>query len=333
MKLFKKLFSFTFALLFVAGAAIGQTAWGGGAPNNVTYDLCERSHFTWDATNKIITGLSDEGKAIADSKRFLTLSIPEGTEAVSEPGAEMGGPFDYCTAKITDEEREIYTWTAKGEPVNRITEIKLPSSLKVLDDNAFYNFVLVTHVDLPEGLQKISKTALGEVCFEEITIPSTVTEMGDCFYGCRRLKKLHFAEGFHMTTLPNSFAAHSESLEEVVIPSGVTEIGDLAFDGCIKLTNVVLSEGLIKIGEKAFSQCDSLKTIRIPSTVTQLGGVFGGPFVSKHFVGPSQTDGDECRFDEIICANKEQYDKFMEGGDGIYLTPEEKAKLTYEGKN
>lgn len=92
--------------------------------------------------------------------------------------------------------------------------------------------------------------------------------------------------------IPEHIFADCSKLKEVVIPSSVINLTARTFSWCPMLTtisvanveharlimegnasvrNVVLQEGVKRIGEKSFSGCDGMETIRIPSTIVELG--------------------------------------------------------------
>ena len=102
---------------------------------------------------------------------------------------------------------------------------------------------------------------------EEITIPSTVEEIGqDAFYGCENLKTVTLKEGLKKI---GESAFEGTSIIEITIPCSVEEIGDYAFSDCYDLKTVTLSEGLKKIGKRVFEET-SIEEITIPSSVKEI---------------------------------------------------------------
>ena len=70
-----------------------------------------------------------------------------------------------------------------------LTEITLPSTLKSIEEMAFFRCSIKT-LDLPESLTFIGKDAFSYcTAVEKVTIPATVTEIGEyAFYNCTSLK-------------------------------------------------------------------------------------------------------------------------------------------------
>ena len=68
-----------------------------------------------------------------------------------------------------------------------------------------------------------------------------------------------------------NYAFKSKNIKSVTIPDTITSIGECAFIFCEKLETVKLSSSLTEIGYDAFSGCVSLKSIDIPNSVTSIG--------------------------------------------------------------
>lgn len=110
-------------------------------------------------------------------------------------------------------------------------------------------------LEIPQTIDgKYTVTAIGHDAFNNntgvtsITIPSTVTEIGDCaFYSC--------------TGLTGS----------LTIPGETAKIGGFAFYGCSGIRDdFAIPEGVVSLGYGAFSSCDLVRSISIPSTVTSI---------------------------------------------------------------
>ena len=78
--------------------------------------------------------------------------------------------------------------------------------------------------------------------------------------------------GYPVTVIVRD-AFRDAAITSIQIPNSVTGIGPYAFYGCTKLTSVKFDEPakLKKINHNAFNGCSSLSTIKIPTTVTDIG--------------------------------------------------------------
>ena len=151
------------------------------------------------------------------------------------------------------------------------------------------------------GVLRIAPDAFANRNITSVTIPNTVTEIGQgAFYGCRNLKSVTIPAS--VTSLGNQVFYECENLESLSIPDSVTFIGYGLFSWCNKLTSVQISPdnpvyemngpllidkithrvlcclgtaegtceipyGITDIDEQAFHACKNLKEIIVPKTV------------------------------------------------------------------
>lgn len=122
-------------------------------------------------------------------------------------------------------------------------------------------------VDVPTDIDGYVVTSIGDAFYNcssitEITIPPSVTDIGDCAFGyCRKLERI---------TLPESVKSIGDyafykcyELKEIVIPDGVTSIEKYTFHKCYCLSEIILPSSVERIGEWAFESCSSLESIYI----------------------------------------------------------------------
>ena len=138
-------------------------------------------------------------------------------------------------------------------------------------DGGFENY---KYTLLADGTAEI-KEYDGEV--SEVVIPFvidgyTVTSIGDkAFYDWGNSKK------FTKITIPNTVTnigdysfANCKLLKEVNIPNSVVSIGQYAFYACWKLSNLTISNSLKVIENSAFKAC-GLTSVEIPNSVITIG--------------------------------------------------------------
>ena len=126
-----------------------------------------------------------------------------------------------------------------------LKNVKLPSTLKKIGKNAFYNNTSLTHIDLPEGLEVIEDSAFEHTGLVEVTIPETVT------------------------CIDNYAFRHNEELIKVVLPKKLQDAGHAIFEDCFKLEYCENFEQLLGI-DRSFAACNNLDLGDLLSTVDRI---------------------------------------------------------------
>ncbi|MGN1062064.1 MAG: leucine-rich repeat domain-containing protein, partial [Candidatus Scatosoma sp.] len=197
-------------------------------------------------------------------KKLVTINLSETVKDISQV-------FDLCGSirKITVPEGGYFA--ADGAVLYNTAQTELVYILG--DVEGTFN--------VKDGVTKINpSTFAGKATLEGITIPATVTEIGEkAFYDCLGLKTVTFETNSNLATIGASAFRNCVSLKEIAIPSNVKIIESYTFYNCKSLETVILPEGLTNIGYYAssgvqklgsgysFAFCSSLKNINIPSTV------------------------------------------------------------------
>ena len=109
---------------------------------------------------------------------------------------------------------------ADDELVAACPNARIPSSVTIIDDYAFFHCNTMEQIVIPEGVEKIGFGAFhGCSSLKRIILPESLKRIGpDAFHGCT-------------------------SLDSVFIPKNVSEIsGDNIFAGCYRLTSIVVDK-------------------------------------------------------------------------------------------
>ena len=194
-------------------------------------------------------------------------------------------------------------------------ELTLDSTLlRKLEDRAEMTFSDIT---------EISTMALADREFASITFPSTLTSIQDqAFLGVQGISEITIPDT--VTDLGEVFAASdprsnddevlSTSLRKVIVDANVSSISNL-FNANSSIEEIRLTnENLEEIGSYTFADCTNLKDIYLPKSIKEVGfSAFAN--VSKdatiHFEGSrqewalihfnnSEVEGINVRFDEVI---------------------------------
>ena len=215
----------------------------------------------------------------------------------------------------------------------QLKSVKTPTRLVKIDNYVFERSGL-TSIDLNSGLTTLDPYAFWESKLSSITIPKTVTHIGDKnsvdnpFAYINELTSITLEAGntrYTMTAdgkllidtqrkavvtalgnaeIPegitwigqNAFCNQPEMVH-YTIPNWVTQIGDNSFSQCINLKSVVISNQMTTIANSAFTDCPNLTSVTIPSSVTKIMyNAFGNTGLTEITIPSSVTSIDEEAF-------------------------------------
>ena len=174
-----------------------------------------------------------------------------------------------------------------------LKSIKIPKSLKNGSISPmFTDCINLTSITFEEGLTVIPQYLCATTGITEVTIPSTVKEIGhNAFEGCINLSSVNLGS---IETISFDAFKGCKSLKSIKIPKSLKN-GSISpiFTNCTNLTSITFEEGLTvipqylcattgiteitvpntvkEIGNNAFTDCKGLKKITILDNVTKLG--------------------------------------------------------------
>lgn len=152
---------------------------------------------------------------------------------------------------------------------NTVREVVIEPGITAIAAETFRNFVAMTTVTLPDGLEIIGDYAFsGCGMLQNITLPESVEIIGaNAFSGCTKLSQLNLPAG--ITGIGASAFARTR-LTSMTLPESITVIPDSLFSGCTKLEQVTLSPNTTAIGKYAFLDCSQLTEIHLPTSLQRI---------------------------------------------------------------
>jgi len=125
-------------------------------------------------------------------------------------------------------------------------------------DNAFYSMHELKKITIPDTVTSIGDNAFSCTGLEDIIIPSSVISIGRAaFYSCEHLKSITIPDT--ITNISTYAFSVCDSLVDITIPNSVTSIGYRAFCNCENLENITIPDGITYVGTEAFFDCKNLK--------------------------------------------------------------------------
>ena len=183
-----------------------------------------------------------------------------------------------------------------------IATLVVPPLVTVLPEGTFmyvqqvYNNetgeALPINIILPQNLTKIGNSCFEGAPIKQITIPDTVTEIGDnAFAFCDQLESLTLPPGIQK--ISNRMLLDCLSLTSITIPASVTEIASQAFANS-GLTSITIPSTVTTLGSNAFYNCASLEHMDIQANVTVIPDDFAPecPLTSLTLPNTLQTIGE-----------------------------------------
>ncbi len=204
---------------------------------------------------------------------------------------------------LFDKEKKELIQYPLGKPDTTYT---VPSTVKTIDDYAFYNCSRLASLTIGDSVDSIGNNAFSDCSsltsvtlgdsvitigygafrycnsLTSISISKAVTTIGKyAFDGCSSLLTITVDEKNTNFCSVNGVLFDKEMKELILypagktdttytIPSSVTTIDDYAFYGCTKLASVTFGDSVESIGYSAFSYCSSLTSVALGNAVTTI---------------------------------------------------------------
>ena len=149
-----------------------------------------------------------------------------------------------------------------------LKEIRLPVSVKKICGWAFESTNLES-VQLNDGLEIIGRSAFNNcTVLRDVTLPKTLLHISSyVFYSCPQLKQI---------TIPNSVtnigdcAFSGTGLKTIAVPDSVTGLGASVFENCASLYYAGIGDGVSRLSFDLFKNCKSLRGVKLGRNVKSI---------------------------------------------------------------
>lgn len=265
--------------------AIGQYAFSGNTelrsveiPSTVkTIEPCAFIQCFSLKSVKLPSGLKViNGYTFAECGSLRDITIPASVTRIGESA------FNGCSLKsitipnsVTEIEKSAFSCCRWLETMT------MGNKVESIGEAAFSICPSLKAVKLPGKLRKIGSKAFYECGMTSVSIPASVTEIGDgAFRTCHNLtditvdkgNKRYDSRGNCNAIVETSTNTIIAACKNSTIPQSVTTIGGEAFYGCSGMTSIDIPASVTKIGDHAFFYCTDLKKVELPSSLVEIGG-------------------------------------------------------------
>ena len=172
------------------------------------------------------------------------------------------------TLRIADGVKTIpgyaFGWT-------NLTEVILPDSVTVIEENAFSYSERLQKINIPDGVTHIGAWAFYNTDLKSVVIPDGVCEINDyAFGGCSKMEDLTI--GSNVTRIGRGAFTGCALLKSIELPDSVVSVDDYAFDGCDSLMELTLGKNLTELSSEAMPYIMNLQVIHNRSNLVLIPG-------------------------------------------------------------
>lgn len=149
----------------------------------------------------------------------------------------------------------------------KVTEIKIPSTVREIGEFAFENCSKLEIINIPDSVKMIGRCTFSQCSGLKKVIYGSVIVPEKTFYGCSSLTEVKLLDSVKF--IGEEAFESCTSLVSIDLPYLVEEIGKRSFRGCTSLSNINFPLSLRKIGANAFQGCINLKKVELPKRLEQ----------------------------------------------------------------
>ncbi len=213
------------------------------------------SYSSWGASGRLLEDGSWDGWNFAvgfmpgDWKPFVA------APANVPVGAQTDFTIDGLHYTLKNYSKRTVVLAAPAEGVYTSEELNVPSTF--VNKDTTYTVV------------EVDKAALKGASVEKLSLPATVTKIGDSAFENSALTTLNVADINAIKSIGASAFAGCSKFATFILPSSMTTVPANYCKGTA-ITEIALGENVESIGAGAFENCASLKSITIPATLTTI---------------------------------------------------------------
>lgn len=155
---------------------------------------------------------------------------------------------------------------------NNITKVTIPAGVKRIGEDAFFRCENLEKAEMNEGLEVIGREAFAESYkLKDSIIPSTVKELGYKAFepSATRVQDSGEKTSEGLNIYDGVLLSGKDASGDIVIPSTVTKIADNAFYNNQNITSVKIPSSVKEIGTAAFAGTN-IKEVVIPGSIKRI---------------------------------------------------------------
>lgn len=257
-----------------------------------------------------ITSIGDQ--AFLNCAKLSTIALPSRLTKIGNSA------FEGCSVlnNVTLGSNLTFIGEAAFKDCQTLGAIAIPEKITEIKAMTFSGCQVLSKVTYPSGISIIGAAAFKGTAFTSMTIPATVTEMGDeAFNSAKTLSAVTFDDsttplkygnnvftgcpvesvklGRTLNYMQGATGAFADQLKlkTVNVTSSVSTLPAAIFKGCTALVNVTVESGLREVGANAFESCETLVSLQLPETVSIIRPyAFCNCFMLSDFTIPSKVE-------------------------------------------
>lgn len=212
-----------------------------------------------------------------------------------------------------------------------LKKVTLGENVKELGNYAFADTEI--QVVIPENsvLNKIGEYAFSGNVTEKISLPDSVTIIGNGAFKDSALQTISIGKNSELQTI-GELAFYNTNISEVYLPAKLSEVGAEAFKNVETLQNAEIADGSVKLklNNSAFEGC-GISEITIPARVFYIGEYTFGSCPNLQNISVDDDNSSYTSIDGVLCSSTETtLLQYPCGKEGAYAVPEQIKVLTYE---
>ena len=224
-------------------------------PYEVTETLTLYAKWTLNESEKIVFTVDGNGVLTAVSgltESDMTVEIPSevGGVAVKEIGQGVFKDNKNIGRLIIPDSVKILGYRMCSG-CTALREVRLPSGLTVIPDEAFDGCSSLLTINFPETLKEIRSDAFCGTALTGFVAPNSLT--GIWAYAFKDCADLATAELNNVRSLGSGAFQNCTALQSVVLSDRMTELSDHIFDGCTALAEINMPDNAIAVPFSMFN--------------------------------------------------------------------------------